>query len=171
MDNYSFPSRVRAMKVILLFHYICQNMFILFQDKIKKKALLWYLGFYYICDWIYGNCFKSHIGSYEIIGWVGVWNEALSSLWMLGLLKQAAKLDIASPDTCQFLKLPFEPFEPFTPPWIHPCYNQPQVSRLKFRLETNSTVVWLYAGCVSLILPDVWFETVSLDWITYTWSD
>ena len=32
---------------------------------------------------------------------------------------------------------------------------QPRVSRPKFRLETNSTVVWLYAGGVSLILPDV----------------
>ena len=42
---------------------------------------------------------------------------------------------------------------------------QPQVSRPKFRLETNSTVVWLYAGGVSLILcaPDVQFGTVSLD--------
>ena len=30
--------------------------------------------------------------------------------------------------------------------WIHPCYNQPRVRRLEFRLETNSTVVWLYAG-------------------------
>ena len=42
-------------------------------------------------------------------------------------------------------------------------YNQPQVSRPKFRLETNSTVVWLYTGGVSLILPDVRFGTVSLD--------
>ena len=33
--------------------------------------------------------------------------------------------------------------------------GKPRVSRPKFRLETNSTVVWLYAGGVSLILPDV----------------
>jgi len=37
---------------------------------------------------------------------------------------------------------------------IHPCYNQPRVSRPKFRLDANSTVVWLYAGGISLILPD-----------------
>jgi len=61
-------------------------------------------------------------------------------------------------DICQCLE---PPFEPFTSPWIHPCYNQPQVSKPKFRLETNSTVVWLYAGGVSLILPDVRFGTVS----------
>jgi len=36
-----------------------------------------------------------------------------------GLLTQT--LDIASQDTCQCLK---PPFEPFTSPWIHPCYNQ-----------------------------------------------
>ena len=65
---------------------------------------------------------------------------------------------IASPDTCQRLK---PPFKPFTSPWIHPCYNQPRVSRPKFRLETNSTVVWLYAGGVSLIVPDMQFGTVS----------
>ena len=47
---------------------------------------------------------------------------------------------------------------------IYPCYNQPRVGRLKFRLETNSTVVWLYAGGVDLILPDVQFGTVSRDW-------
>ena len=79
-------------------------------------------------------------------------------------LKQAATLDIASPDTCQGLK---PPFEPFTSMWIHPSYNQPRVSRPKFRLETNSTVVWLYAGGVSLILPDERFGTVSLDWVTF----
>ena len=72
--------------------------------------------------------------------------------------KQAATLDIASPDTCQCLKPPFEPFKS---PWIHPCYNQPRVGRLKFRLETNSTVVRLYVGSVSLILLDVRFGTVS----------
>ena len=54
----------------------------------------------------------------------------------------------------------------FHTPWINPCYNQPQVSGPKFRLETNSTVLWLCAGSVSLILPDVWFGTVSLDWVT-----
>ena len=92
------------------------------------------------------------------------WNEAHSTLWTFGLLKQAATLDIASPDICQCLE---PPFKPFMSPWIHPCYNQPWVSRPKFRLETNSTVVWLYAGGVSLILPDVQFGTVSLDWVTY----
>ena len=30
-----------------------------------------------------------------------------------------------------------------------------QSGRLKFRLETNGTVMWLYAGGVSLILPDL----------------
>ena len=34
------------------------------------------------------------------------WNEANSTPWMFGLLKQAATLDIASPDTCQCLKPP-----------------------------------------------------------------
>ena len=71
---------------------------------------------------------------------------------------------IASPDTCQCLN---PPSEPFTSPWIHPCYNQPRVSRPKFRLETNSTVAWLYAGGVSTILPDVRFGMVSLDQVTY----
>ena len=37
------------------------------------------------------------------------------------------------------------------------------ISRPKFRVETNSTVVWLYVGGVSLILPDVRLGTVSLD--------
>ena len=55
-------------------------------------------------------------------------NEAKSTLWIFGLLKQAATLDIASPDTCQCLK---PPFEPFTPSWIHSCYNQPRVGTLK----------------------------------------
>ena len=40
------------------------------------------------------------------------------------------------------------------------------MSTPKFRLETNSKVVWLYAGGVSLILTDVRFGMVSLDWIT-----
>ena len=80
------------------------------------------------------------------------WNEAKSTRWTFGLLKQAATLDMASPDTCQCLKPPCKPFKS---PWIHPFYNQPRVGRLKFRLETNNTVVWLYAGGVSLILPDV----------------
>ena len=44
-----------------------------------------------------------------------------------------------------------------------PLLQSAQVSRSKFRLETNSTVVWLYVGGVSLILPDVRFGTVSLD--------
>ena len=37
-------------------------------------------------------------------------NEAKSILWTFGLLKYAATLDIASPDTRQCLKLPFKPF-------------------------------------------------------------
>ena len=41
--------------------------------------------------------------------------------------------------------------------------NQPGGTRPKFRLETNSAVVWLNAGGVSLILPDMRFEMVSLD--------
>ena len=72
-------------------------------------------------------------------------------MWTFGLLKEAVTLDIASPDTCQYLNPPFEPF----------ICNQPRVSRPRFRLETNSTVVWLYAGGVSLILPDVRFGIVS----------
>jgi len=76
------------------------------------------------------------------------WNEAQSTVWAWGLPKEAATLDIASPDTCQCLK---PPFEPFTSPWIHPCYNQPWVSRSKFRLKTNSTV-HLY-----MLVVLVWF--------------
>ena len=37
-------------------------------------------------------------------------NEAQSTVWTFGLLKEAATLDIASPDTYQSLKIPFEPF-------------------------------------------------------------
>ena len=37
------------------------------------------------------------------------------------------------------------------------------ISGLYCRLYCNSTVVWLYADGVSLILPDVRFGTVSLD--------
>ena len=33
-----------------------------------------------------------------------------------------------------------------------PCYNQPWVGRLKFRLEINSTLVWLY-----MLVVSVWF--------------
>ena len=91
-------------------------------------------------------------------------NEAKSTLWMFGLLKQAAALNIASPDTCQCLKLPFNPF---TSSWIYRCYNQPQVGRLKYMLETSTTVVWLYAGGVSLILPDVQFGTVSQNLVSF----
>ena len=40
------------------------------------------------------------------------------------------------------------------------------ISRPKFRLETNSTMVWLHADGVSLILPDVRFGTVSLGQVT-----
>ena len=39
------------------------------------------------------------------------------------------------------------------------CGRALQSASSKFRLETNSTVVWLYAGGVSLILPDVQFGT------------
>ena len=63
------------------------------------------------------------------------------------LPKEAATLDIASPDTCQCLKPPFEP--------SHHCKFTPATIRQKFMLEINSTVVWLYSGGVSLILPDV----------------
>jgi len=47
----------------------------------------------------------------------------------------------------------------------HIIMNSPllRVSRPKFRLETNNTVVWLYTGGVSLNLPDARFGTVSLD--------
>ena len=88
------------------------------------------------------------------------WNEAKSTLWIFWLLKQAATLDIATPDTCQCLK---PPFKPFTSPWIHTCYLNRY--RLKFRVENNSTVVWLFGGGVNLILPDVRFWTVSQDWV------
>jgi len=47
-------------------------------------------------------------------------------------------------------------------PLLHSASSN-YISRPKFRLETNSTVVWLYAGGVSLILSDVRFGTVSLD--------
>ena len=39
-----------------------------------------------------------------------------------------------------------------------PLLHQPRVSRPKFRLEINSTAVWLYAGGVSLILLEVQFD-------------
>ena len=77
-----------------------------------------------------------------------------STLWAFGLLKQAATLDVASWDTCQSLK----------PLWslTYHCEFTPATISLglKFRLETNSTLVWLYAGGVSLILPDVQFGMV-----------
>ena len=87
------------------------------------------------------------------------WNEAQSTLWTFGL---HVTLDIANPDTCQCLKLPFEPL---TSPWIHPCYNHHWVSRqsLCWKLIVQW---WLYAGEVSLILSDVRFGMVSLDWVT-----
>ena len=40
---------------------------------------------------------------------------------------------------------------------VNSPHNQPRLCRPKFRLETNSTVVWLCAGSVSLILPDEQF--------------
>ena len=96
------------------------------------------------------------------------WNEAQSTVWTFGLPKEA---DIASPDTCQCLKLPFEPF---TSPWIHLCYNHLRVNRPKFRLETNSTVVWQYAGGVNSIVDGFdtseivyeisWFQSWFLGW-------
>ena len=61
------------------------------------------------------------------------------------------------------------PFEPFTSPWIHPCYNQPRVSRPKFRMETNSTVVWLYAGGVSLMCDLEWFPKIRSHFILVCW--
>jgi len=45
---------------------------------------------------------------------------------------------------------------------FHITVNSPLL-QTKFRPETSSTVVWLYAGGVSLILSDVRFGTVSLD--------
>ena len=100
------------------------------------------------------------------------WNETQCTLWTLRLLKQAATLDIARP--CRHLLVPEAAIRALQITVNSPCYNQPRVSRPKFRLETNSTVVWLYAGGVGLILPDVRFGTVSLDWVTYciteTWE-
>jgi len=49
----------------------------------------------------------------------------------------------------------------------HHEFTPARVSRPKFRLKTYSTVVWLCAGGVSLILPDVRFGTISPDWVTY----
>ena len=37
-------------------------------------------------------------------------DEAQFTVWMSGLLRGAATVDIASPHTCQYLKPPFEPF-------------------------------------------------------------
>ena len=90
--------------------------------------------------------------------------KAKYTLWTFGLLKQAATLDIASPDTGQCLKPPFEPF-------TSPCTNSPLLQstlsrQTKFRLEANSTMVWLYASSVGSILPDVQFGMVSQDWVT-----
>ena len=63
---------------------------------------------------------------------------------MFGLPKEAAALDIASP-------VPEPAIRAFHITVNSPCHNQPRVSRPKFRLETNSTVAWLYAGGVSSI--------------------
>ena len=41
-------------------------------------------------------------------GLLNAWNEAQSTVWTFELLKEAATLDIASPDTCQCLKPPIE---------------------------------------------------------------
>ena len=47
-----------------------------------------------------------------------------------------------------------------------PLLQSASINRPKFRLETNSTVPWLYTSDVSSILPDVRFGTVSLDQVT-----
>ena len=74
---------------------------------------------------------------------------------------------VASPDIYQCQKLPFQLF---TSLWICPLQQSASSSWLKFWLENNSTVVWLYAGGVSLILPDVRFETVPQDWVMYDYQ-
>jgi len=62
------------------------------------------------------------------------------------LLKQAATLDIRSQP--RHLPVPETTIRAFQITVNSPL---PRVDRLKFRLETNSTVVWLHAGGVSLI--------------------
>ena len=59
------------------------------------------------------------------------------------LLKEAAILNIASPDTRQCLK---PSFKPFTSPWIHPYYNQPPLFRI------HSQYVFLGRTHIGLIL-------------------
>ena len=84
----------------------------------------------------------------ELCWFLNNWNGAKSTHWTSGLQKQPAKLDIACLYNLQ--KLLFN--KPFTPLWNYSCYIQPRIGRLKFSLETNSTVVWQFAGGVSLIL-------------------
>ena len=59
------------------------------------------------------NCGRALVKLKNQPGWVvpGSLMAEMATLWMFGLLKQAAALDIASPDTCQCLKLPFETFK------------------------------------------------------------
>ena len=72
---------------------------------------------------------------------------------MLGMLQQAATLDIASPDS-----LPV----PETTIWaiVKPPLLESALSMLTKVLETNSTVVWQSARGISLILPDIRFGSV-----------
>ena len=44
------------------------------------------------------------------------------------------------------------------------CYNQSQVDRLKFRLEL---IVQWCGYMLVVLLPDVRFEVVSQNWVTY----
>ena len=80
-----------------------------------------------------------------------------STLRTFGLLKQATTLVISSP-VSQLLVLEAAIAR----------ISLENTDRQKLRLYTNCAVVWLYTSGpgVSLILVDVQFGTISLDWAT-----
>ena len=92
------------------------------------------------------------------------WNVAQSTVSTFLLLKQLVILEITSPNTCQCQK---PQFKHFILPWKHPCFKQPRVGWVKFRLENNSTVMWISSGGVSLISIAVWFGSVFQYWVTF----
>jgi len=70
------------------------------------------LGGWWGMDWrekvIAQNCGRALVKPWR--GCAGSLMAEMNTLWTFGLLKQAATLDIVSPDTCQSLIPPFEPF-------------------------------------------------------------
>ena len=85
-------------------------------------------------------------------GWVLVapWWLKWSKIYTVDVWTAKTSSNTASPDTCQSLK---PPFELFTSLWTHPCYNQPQLGRPKFRLE----LIVQWCGYVCMLVVLVWF--------------